>query len=103
MRWPAYSRQASAAVRQGTQYLLAHQDRTGLWHDYSLPPGPSDAWSTAWVGWCLAGSDAPMAAGARRNAATALLALRQPEGWGYSAATGPDADSTAWVVRFLAA
>lgn len=102
MRWPAYSRQASNTIRQGVQYLLSRQERTGLWHDYSLPPGPSDAWSTAWVGWCLAESDVPMAAVARRYAATALLALRKPEGWGYSAATGPDADSTAWVVRFLA-
>ena len=102
MRWPAYGRQARYAVREGVRYLLAQQDPAGLWHDYSLPPGPSDAWTTAWVGWCLAGSEAPAAATARRHAAAALLALRQPNGWGYNASTGPDADSTAWAVRFLA-
>jgi hypothetical protein len=102
MRWPAYRRQVSYTVREGIRYLLAHQDPVGLWHDYSLPPGPSDAWTTAWVGWCLAGSKVPTAATARRHAAAALLALRQPNGWGYSASTGPDADSTAWAVRFLA-
>lgn len=101
MRWAAYARQASIAISRGTQYLLANQDRTGLWHDYFLPPGPSDAWSTAWVGWSLAAAGDP-AARARRQAATALLALRQRDGWGYNRSTGADADTTAWTVRFLA-
>jgi hypothetical protein len=100
MRWAAYTRQAGIAVSRGTQYLLAHQDRAGLWHDYSLPPGPSDAWSTAWVGWSLAAAEGP-ATGARWHAATALLALRQCDGWGTTGApalmrTAPHGSSGFW-------
>ena len=37
------------------------------------------------------------------KAASVLLATRRPGGWGYNSKTACDADTTSWVVRFLAA
>src|SRR5260370_19815072 len=64
----------------------------------------SEAWSTAWVGWCLASCPPPLRSEARtclQRALRALSGCRCAGGWGYNRTTGPDADSTAWVVRFL--
>src|SRR5260370_1321069 len=75
-----------------------------FWRDYHLPPGMSDAWSAAWVGWCLASRPPPLRSEARsclQRALRALSGCRCAGGWGYNRTTGPDADSTAWVVRFL--
>jgi hypothetical protein len=38
-----------------------------------------------------------------RRAIETLLATRRPEGWGYNSRTAADADTTSWVIRFLAA
>ncbi len=97
-------RQADASARAGVEYLLAAQDREGFWRDYDLRAGASDAWTTAWVGWCLTtfaadGGVRP----ALRRANLAVLAACTPDGWGYNRTTGADGDSTAWALNFLAA
>jgi hypothetical protein len=97
--------EAHAALASAQTFLLARQDRDGLWCDYDLEPGPSEAWTTACVGHALLrGPDAvePDHA-AIRAAAAAVLSLRGPSGWGYNRLTAADADSTAWTIRFLAA
>jgi hypothetical protein len=89
--------------------LLQQQDRDGFWREFALQPGASEAWTTAWVGWCLA--RAIPGGGARQarirascaRAATSLWRSRSTDGWGYNRRTGPDADTTSWVLRFLGA
>jgi hypothetical protein len=91
---------ASAARENGCRFLVAGQQRDGFWRDYSLPPGPSSEWVTAFVGYALLGS---RSAGAQPEALSdALSALRlshRSTGWGYNAAVATDADTTSWVVR----
>jgi hypothetical protein len=96
--------QAEASLRAGVEYLLERQDGEGFWPDYELRAGASHAWTTAWVGWCLAGcAQGPRASQALRRASAAVLTSATPGGWGYNRETGADADSTAWAVNFLAA
>jgi hypothetical protein len=88
------------ALQAAAQFLAAHQDPDGFWRDYLLPPGPSTAWTTACVAWSLA-------TGAQQSAALqaadqALHSIRKTGGWGYNSSTAIDADSTAWVLRFMA-
>jgi len=100
----ALNRQTEMSIRAGIDFLLAGQDRDGFWRDYHLRTGPSEAWTTAWVGWCLTGfSTAPRVRDALRRAIAAIRSTRTPYGWGYNRNTGADADSTAWVVNFLSA
>ena len=78
--------------------LIGAQNADGSWYDFWLPGGASDEWVTAYTGASLAlvRSDR-----ARRAALRAweFLANQPPGrcGWGYSRATPPDADSTAWA------
>lgn len=91
------------AIDSSVRVLCKRQDRDGCWRDFSLPPGRSEAWSTAWTGWCIAHADpCPETVSAMRRAASALMCHGRSTGWGYNSTTGADADSTAWVVRFLA-
>jgi hypothetical protein len=103
MAWDVYARYASEAVRYGVHYLLSYQSRDGFWRDYRLPPGMSESWSTSWVGWSLlqCGRYGAIEAAVQR-AAHALCRATQVCGWGYNRRTSPDADSTAWTLRFLA-
>src|ERR1019366_2121738 len=66
--------------------------------------GRSEAWTTACVGYALLAASryAQASRPALHRAATALLAARRPEGWGYNRKTSCDGDSTSWVIRFLA-
>lgn len=117
-----FDRLVHDAIEGGVTALLSMQDADGLWREFDLKPGASQAWTTAWVGWCLrrcmgqaactSGGVVPGWATAARQraladacgrAARAVIALRGPRGWGYNRASGADADSTAWVLRFLAA
>jgi hypothetical protein len=102
MTWPALERAVGAAADRGQRLVLAAQDRDGLWRDFDLLVGASEAWATSWVGWCLATSRREEAAAARGRAAAALEPLSTPLGWGYNRSTEPDGDSTAWAIRFLA-
>jgi hypothetical protein len=94
----------SAVVDAGEAFLLRSQSAEGQWRDFALEPGASEAWTTACVGWVLA---RPAARGstqrALHNAACSLHASIRRNGWGYNVATAIDADTTAWVLRFLAA
>ncbi len=82
-------------------FLLSKQDADGLWRDYELEIGKSDAWITAVVGLALV--DTNKNNKALVNAAEALLKIKRPNGWGYNINASCDADTTAWVIRFLAA
>jgi hypothetical protein len=91
------------AIAGGEGFLLNHHDADGFWRDYALPPGPSEAWTTAYVGWVLANAPTSVrSVNALRSAADALHTIRRSTGWGYNRTTATDADSTAWTWRFLA-
>jgi len=101
MAWPALDREVCAAIDQGVRIVLDRQSKDGLWRDFDLLIGASEAWATAWVGWCIAGHGGEAGA-ARRRAGGALAPLATATGWGYNSSTETDADSTSWAVRFLA-
>ena len=89
-----------SSIQAAAQFLIAHQDTDGLWRDYRLPPGPSTSWTSACVAWCLAAA-VPQSP-ALQVAVQALHANWKTGGWGYNSSTAIDADSTAWVLRFMA-
>jgi Prenyltransferase and squalene oxidase repeat len=78
----------------------------GCWTDWDLPPGPSDQWTTAYIAGRLAAVPGPLASSSVTARARAAAWLIEQEfvdgGWGYRASVGPDADSTAWALLFLA-
>lgn len=88
-------------VREGVRYLCERQHADGMWRDYALEPGPSDAWVTAVAGCALARVATRASPASIDRARRALLAAVRPEGWGYNGTTACDADSTAWAVRLL--
>jgi hypothetical protein len=97
-------RYIAQAVLAAERYLVLSQDTDGYWRDYALSPGASEDWSTACVGYVLStGPYGRASAGCLRAAVQALHGARRPDGWGYSRNTPCDADSTAWVLRFLGA
>lgn len=102
---PSLERQAVRAAQDGLRYLLARQGRDGFWRDFDLQPGPSDVWSTAWIGWCLSECRwiDPAVTNALAGAVRVLSSAVKPDGWGYNHSSGPDADTTAWTCRLLAA
>lgn len=82
---------------------MARQAPDGCWPDYpDIEVGPSQAWTTAYVGFALS-SGVPSRSVARglARAVKRLHALEQPDGWGYNEGSACDADSTAWSIRFL--
>jgi hypothetical protein len=85
-------------VEPARNFLVTAQDPDGFWRDYLLAPGMSTAWTTACVAFAL-GPQIITADQARR----ALLSERRASGWGYNGSVSTDADSTAWVLRFMAA
>ena len=48
------------ACRSGVQFLLSQQHSDGRWIDWQLPPGPSDQWTTAYIGTRLAETPEPL-------------------------------------------
>lgn len=93
----------AAAIAGALAYLARTQDADGAWSDWTLPPGPSRTWTTAYVGWRLstlrpASLPAP---DLDRAAAWLAGAACADGGWGYASATGPDADTTALATTFL--
>ena len=93
-----------ASCERAVARRLTHQlAKDGLWRDFSLQPGQSDCWASAWIGWGLAHAPPdPSVSWALRAVTTALLRCVKQDGWGYNQLTGCDADSTAWVVRLFA-
>ncbi|MBA3811937.1 MAG: hypothetical protein H0X27_09935 [Caulobacteraceae bacterium] len=102
---PAPRLEASRA--RARRFLLDLQDPDGAWRDFDLPPGPADAWVTAFVGLSLTLAGGPPEArtrGALDRAAAYLGGARAPGGgWGYNRRCPADADSTALACLFLAA
>jgi hypothetical protein len=94
----------ATAIAAGLGYLEREQAGDGFWSDWQLPPGPSQVWTTAYVGWRLSGLPLATASAAPRldrAAAWLRTAACADGGWGYGAATGPDADTTALATAFL--
>lgn len=93
-----------ARAREGAvACLAAAREADGHWTDYRLPLGASDAWVTAYVGLALAPEPGAGRAAAGGGAAWLLAHRRGPCGWGYNAAAGPDADSTAHALLLFRA
>lgn len=88
-----------SAIARAARFLVAHQGADGAWREYeAMPVGASDGWVSAFVGRFLAhpavARRVPEAWAAAQRAASYLERQAGP-GWGYNAASGPDADSTA--------
>jgi squalene cyclase len=82
-------------------FLLSRQGDDGLWRDFATPAGEASAWPTGFIATALAlaGADGH----ALERAAERLLAGQRADGgWGYNEDVPSDADSTAWVLLFLA-
>ena len=90
------------AICRGSHFLVAKQDPDGFWRDFALPPGASSTWVTACVAYSLVEQSPPGAqAQALASAAQAVQAIYGTVGWGYNEKVAPDADTTAWVVRWF--
>ena len=92
---------ASRALERGKRFLLANQGGDGLWRDFLTPAGEASEWPTGFVATALhlAGAETS----ALERAADALVARQHEDGgWGYNVNVPSDADSTAWVLLFLA-
>ena len=99
---PVFRLDLERRVTVAEDFLLGRQDAQGLWPDFELAPGRSEAWTTAGVAFALAQPPLHRSAGsALRRAADALHRLRREGGWGYNRHTAADADTTSWTLRFL--
>ncbi|GAA3283498.1 hypothetical protein Dvina_38470 [Dactylosporangium vinaceum] len=98
---------------RAVQYLRRLQHPRGSWSDFMVAVGTSDTWVTGYAGTALAAAArsehlapavrAAAAAGADAAADWLLGAAGGGGVWGYHRNVAPDADSTAWAVRLLAA
>jgi hypothetical protein len=97
---------ASGSAGACAEFILRHQSGEGSWTDWALPPGPSDYWTTAYIGARLSGLPRPFRSrtGPAVRAAAHWLARQEGDGggWGYNDKVGCDADSTANAILFLA-
>jgi len=95
----------SASIERGLAYVLSHQATIGFWSDWQLPPGESQMWTTAYVGYRLSGLCSRYGAMLDKPLMSARNWLWGEQfsngGWGYSHQTGPDADSTSLALLFL--
>ena len=95
-----------AALDAGVGHLLRAADEAGAWSDYRLPVGRSTSWVTAHVAGalheCVAVGAAAAGIPVALDRAEEVLGAHADEGWGFNGSTGPDADSTAVAVLFLA-
>lgn len=99
-----YERLAQRAVESGLRFLLAQQAPDGFWRDFELRIGPSEGWTTAWIGSLVTRlPHQRLTRSHLRQARRAIVNSCGPSGWGYHRRAGADADSTAWALRFLAA
>jgi hypothetical protein len=95
------SSEVDEALAAGSRFLLERQDPDGLWRDYALPPGQSEAWTTSYAGVALARA-APGAAQAALAKGTRGGGRARPARWlGYNSSTACDADTTSWALRLL--
>jgi hypothetical protein len=93
----------AAASDRAIDFLTGAIGQDDMWRDFSMP-GASDEWVTAFVGNALARLEDERACVAVERSLDALLRRQRPEGgWGYNGICPPDADSTAWALKFLKA
>lgn len=94
-----------SAIINALEYILSHQSENGSWIEWKLPPGESDAWTTAFIGCKLRFLPQRLKSMIMDPAKTASewIAKKQyPDGgWGYNDFVGSDADSTAYCIIFL--
>jgi len=94
------------ALDQAAKYLLNIQSSEGSWTDYNLPVGHAVEWVTAYTGLALAAygkqtSDFKIKTAAQEAANYLTEKRAYPQGWGYNAQTGADADSSGFAIRLL--
>lgn len=94
------------SISRGCGYLLDTQNAAGYWTDFELPTGSSDAWVTAFVALSLSHANTRIhsteIASSIQSAICWLTGERHyAAGWGYNQSTGPDADTTGYVVSLL--
>lgn len=99
-------RNTEATVGHAAEYLMANQNIDGAWRDFELPPGRSDAWTTAYVGRSLLNIPAALRPSAweepiARAAHWLNTNIGRDAGWGYNGRCATDADSTAHAILFL--
>jgi hypothetical protein len=93
----------ASAIRGAIGAVLRLQGTDGFWRDFKVPIGQSEAWTTALVSWCLSPWMAQRGVcAALCLSREAIFAAHRPGGWGFHRTTRVDADSTAWVSRYLA-
>lgn len=93
----------AAAVR-AAGFLVARRQQDDFWREFRLVNGESDEWVTAFVGYALATSGLPLPPELTGQSVAALRRRQRPAGgWGYNRISPADADSTAWVLKFLRA
>ena len=92
-------------VRKAVKFLIS-KFQDGYWHDFDLPVGISDSWTTAYVLFHL--SEAPgdaLTPAAGKMIETSLKWLLSNRtggsGWGYHTGIEPDADTTGLAVSAL--
>jgi squalene-hopene/tetraprenyl-beta-curcumene cyclase len=88
------------ALERATRFLLACQGPDGLWRDFLTPAGEASHWPSGFIGTALPLTDDTSDA-LQRTADTLVAAQNTDGGWGYNEHVPTDADSTAWVLRFL--
>ncbi len=97
---------SARSVRAAIRFLLEAQNADGRWSDSRLPPGRSEAWTTAHVGLSLAGARGAFGSD-DLDAAVARAAYWLTErghaggGWAYNGLRPVDADSSAHALLFL--
>jgi hypothetical protein len=95
----------SHSIDAGLDYVRASQSREGFWSDWQLPPGESNMWTTAYIGYRLSTLPRRYLHQVDENLRRGAVWLRRSEcrggGWGYAEATGPDGDSTSLALLFL--
>lgn len=94
------------AIRNGLRFLVETQSSDGAWRDFSLEPGQSDSWVTAYVGGCLSHVPIEFAIPNSNEALNRAIqwlrgAMRIDGGWGYNSSCPVDSDSTALAVLLL--
>lgn len=99
-----FARCLDDGIKAAMEFLLERCSQAGFWRDFHLDIGYSDEWVTAFVGCQLVSTGHPGGVTAARRGLDWLLRRQRPgSGWGYSAISPPDADSTAWALRLAAA
>jgi hypothetical protein len=92
-----------AMMERAKAVLLERQGQNGLWRDFLLFNDESNEWVSAFVATALVEAGGRRVFGAAADAMSRLATQQRPDGgWGYDDASEPDADSTAWVLRFHA-